>query len=630
MAALLAAAALLPAAMAAPALASCDSVHDCRYINRPEPDFAGVVLPSGTVWMEKGRDYSVPIHGGTGRGGGEVTASVTAPDGTSSEHRFTAAGDGSFHGFLKVTGSRDAEGTYSVSASYSPPGGGGHSPLGSGSFTALLEGFRADHVVEIIANGEPGCPPSGECYAGGSAAIPAGGTVEWVNSSETPHLIRAHSQGTGGTLRDVEPGDDIFETGVLPPGATLVTAFPEPVGIGYACVFHPWMDGSITVRGAPGGPAEAVREPATQEDPRPPPPPLALEGGVRWHNAGDTISVDAVVGDARSRHVMLTLYGPDGAALSAAEIPVVGGTAGYREVTQPGWEPGRYLLRAETRDGESAEKRIVIYRHGTACLPQGGGGWCNAGVVDGVIDHDTLRIGGALVTLTVANPSYRDAAREMLESSCPAGSTAVVDADSALAGDTREGGKPLDSNSYAAVYCSFDLVPVNLRMMDAGLADPDPLGCATTGFGWGRCPGITAAAEAADAVKDAAVEAASALPGAAMEAAGAVTGAVTGASDSITGAAEGVAESAGEIRTEGCAIAYLVRGTELARGAQELREIRQSMVDGGHWWLLHAAHAAYYAASPAAVEILERDPLARAAGYAALYVPLKLAGAALG
>lgn len=81
----------------------------------------------------------------------------------------------------------------------------------------------------------------------------------------------------------------------------------------------------------------------------------------------------------------------------------------------------------------------------------------------------------------------------------------------------------------------------------------------------------------------------------------------------------------------GCAVAAAAYGTDLARHAQALRELRDSAPPAAAA-AVHALHAAYYSASPHAADLIREHPALSAAAGAYLRPPLEalsaLAGAA--
>lgn len=58
-------------------------------------------------------------------------------------------------------------------------------------------------------------------------------TVTWVNNDSAPHTVTAT--------------DKTFDSGNMNPGATYTHTFTEPGTYTYACLYHPWMHGTVIV-----------------------------------------------------------------------------------------------------------------------------------------------------------------------------------------------------------------------------------------------------------------------------------------------------------------------------------------------------------------------------------------------
>jgi plastocyanin len=70
-------------------------------------------------------------------------------------------------------------------------------------------------------------------YVPGSVEITAGTTVIWTNNDSVPHTVTAP--------------DGSFDSGNLSPGESWSFTFREPGDFAYACLYHPQMQGSVTV-----------------------------------------------------------------------------------------------------------------------------------------------------------------------------------------------------------------------------------------------------------------------------------------------------------------------------------------------------------------------------------------------
>lgn len=73
----------------------------------------------------------------------------------------------------------------------------------------------------------------------GDVEILIGDTIKWSNSDTAAHTV------TSGTPQDGP--DDIFDSGLFPPGQSFEYQFTEIGQYPYFCIVHPWMVGTITV-----------------------------------------------------------------------------------------------------------------------------------------------------------------------------------------------------------------------------------------------------------------------------------------------------------------------------------------------------------------------------------------------
>jgi plastocyanin len=70
-----------------------------------------------------------------------------------------------------------------------------------------------------------------------SITVSTGNTVTWTNDDTLPHTVTAQ--------------DDLFDSGILDPGATFAWTFTDPGSIAYHCQLHPNMQGTVVVEGSP-------------------------------------------------------------------------------------------------------------------------------------------------------------------------------------------------------------------------------------------------------------------------------------------------------------------------------------------------------------------------------------------
>jgi len=73
----------------------------------------------------------------------------------------------------------------------------------------------------------------------GDMKILLGDTVIWKNADTAAHTV------TSGTASDGP--DDLFDSGLFPPGDSFSNKFTEIGHYPYYCLVHPWMDGTIIV-----------------------------------------------------------------------------------------------------------------------------------------------------------------------------------------------------------------------------------------------------------------------------------------------------------------------------------------------------------------------------------------------
>ena len=125
-------------------------------------------------------------------------------------------------------------------------GGGGGTPTGPSTSPPTNNPPPASATINIVSSSGSGA------FSPNQVQVPAGGTIQWRNSTADRHVL---------TMNDGSP------IGTLAPGATLTTT----VGAGgnFRCVTHPSMVGSINGTSAPKPPddpyAYVARQPAVAE-----------------------------------------------------------------------------------------------------------------------------------------------------------------------------------------------------------------------------------------------------------------------------------------------------------------------------------------------------------------------------
>ncbi|MCV0392137.1 MAG: PEFG-CTERM sorting domain-containing protein [Nitrosopumilus sp.] len=73
----------------------------------------------------------------------------------------------------------------------------------------------------------------------GIVEILVGDTIKWQNADTAAHTVTSGSATDG--------SNDIFDSGLFPPGQTFSYTFEEIGTYPYFCIVHPWMEGSIIV-----------------------------------------------------------------------------------------------------------------------------------------------------------------------------------------------------------------------------------------------------------------------------------------------------------------------------------------------------------------------------------------------
>lgn len=81
--------------------------------------------------------------------------------------------------------------------------------------------------------------PDKDFYVPPSADVEAGALVAWSNDDIAAHTVTSGEPGPG--------AGDLFDSGVMAPGATFERTFDEPGDYDYFCALHPWMTGSVSV-----------------------------------------------------------------------------------------------------------------------------------------------------------------------------------------------------------------------------------------------------------------------------------------------------------------------------------------------------------------------------------------------
>jgi len=111
------------------------------------------------------------------------------------------------------------------------------------SIIAFAPPAFADHSkVDInmaVGSSTTGCETNNMCYMPHMASLDIGGEAIWHNVDTMAHTV---SSGT-----PAEGLDDVFDSGLIAPGATFSHEFDDTGTYDYFCAVHPWMVGSVMV-----------------------------------------------------------------------------------------------------------------------------------------------------------------------------------------------------------------------------------------------------------------------------------------------------------------------------------------------------------------------------------------------
>lgn len=87
----------------------------------------------------------------------------------------------------------------------------------------------------------PNCEVTNECFLPAELTIDAGTEVIWSNDDEAAHTVTSGSPNDG--------PDGVFDSALLMAGSEFSHVFNAPGEYPYFCLVHPWMTGSVTVKG---------------------------------------------------------------------------------------------------------------------------------------------------------------------------------------------------------------------------------------------------------------------------------------------------------------------------------------------------------------------------------------------
>jgi predicted secreted protein with PEFG-CTERM motif len=119
--------------------------------------------------------------------------------------------------------------------------------LAIAGLVATVPSAFADHsevtVTVASGSGTPGCEETAEgCYLPKEVTVDVGGKVIFSNTDTAAHTFTAGTPSGGPT------GE--FDTGLVMAGGTYEATLETEGTVGYFCMVHPWMVGSIIVQAA--------------------------------------------------------------------------------------------------------------------------------------------------------------------------------------------------------------------------------------------------------------------------------------------------------------------------------------------------------------------------------------------
>ena len=117
-------------------------------------------------------------------------------------------------------------------------------------FFAVPGAFADATVTNAAGSSTPGCEETNECFIPHTVTIGVGETVTWENTDNAAHTA------TGGNPSDGPSG--VFDSSLMMVNASFSHTFEEAGTYDYACMVHPWMQGTVIVGGSASEPADTV------------------------------------------------------------------------------------------------------------------------------------------------------------------------------------------------------------------------------------------------------------------------------------------------------------------------------------------------------------------------------------
>ena len=100
-------------------------------------------------------------------------------------------------------------------------------------------------VFAPLGSSVPGCERTNECFIPAEITVNVGDTVKWKNKDSVVHTV------TSGTAEDGPDGT--FDSNMFMSGQTFSWTAKATGEYPYFCIVHPWMEGTVIVKGTSSG-----------------------------------------------------------------------------------------------------------------------------------------------------------------------------------------------------------------------------------------------------------------------------------------------------------------------------------------------------------------------------------------
>ena len=157
--------------------------------------------------------------------------------------------DGNYFTTITAGGTMNVDGTYTINALY-----GTTSRTASTTFyfvgTTITPPTSPNTVFIPSGSGVPGCERTNECFIPAEITVNVGDTIKWENKDSAAHTV------TSGILPDGPDG--IFDSNMFLSGTTFSWTAKAAGEYPYFDMLHPWMVGTVIVKGTSGGIVDTV------------------------------------------------------------------------------------------------------------------------------------------------------------------------------------------------------------------------------------------------------------------------------------------------------------------------------------------------------------------------------------